>query len=37
MNLAMMWAPVEEWRFEVYFEGNAEGIGKPWKRWQAYS
>ncbi len=37
MNLAMMWAPVEEWRFEVYFEANAEGMGKPFQRWKAYS
>ena len=34
-NLAAIWAPVEEWRFEVYFEASTEDsvFGKAWRRW----
>jgi len=30
-----IWAPVEEWRLEVYFEASGEDsvFGKAWRRW----
>ena len=34
-NLVAIWAPVEEWRLEVYFESSEEDsvFGKAWRRW----
>ena len=33
-NLVAIWAPVEEWRLEVYFEvGEKTPLGKAWRRW----
>ena len=34
-NLAQIWAPVEEWRFEVYFEasGPDSPFGKAWAKY----
>ena len=33
-NLAAIWAPVEEWRFEVYFEAAEDSaFGKAWRKY----
>ena len=33
-NLVAIWAPVEEWRLEVYFEAEeTSSLGKAWRRW----
>ncbi len=33
-NLAAIWAPVEEWRFEVYFEAVEDSaMGKAWAKY----
>ena len=33
-NLVTIWAPVEEWRLEVYFEAAEDSpMGKAWRRW----
>jgi hypothetical protein len=33
-NLAAIWAPVEEWRFEVYFEAAEDSVfGKAWRKY----
>lgn len=33
-NLAQVWAPVEEWRFEVYFEtGEDSAFHKAWHKY----
>ena len=33
-NLVAIWAPVEEWRLEVYFEAKEDSpMGKAWRRW----
>jgi hypothetical protein len=37
-NLVGIWAPVEEWRLEVYFEATPDStFGKAWRRWAEYS
>jgi hypothetical protein len=33
-NLVAIWAPVEEWRLEVYFEADEKSpFGKAWRKW----
>jgi len=33
-NLVQIWAPVEDWRLEPYFEiGPDSAYGKAWRRW----
>jgi hypothetical protein len=33
-NLVAIWAPVEEWRLEVYFEADEKSpLGKAWRKY----
>jgi hypothetical protein len=32
MNLALLWWPAENWRFEPYLEAG-EKMGKIWDKW----
>jgi hypothetical protein len=35
-NLVAIWAPVEEWSLEVYFEAlETSAFGKAWRRWNS--
>jgi hypothetical protein len=37
-NLVAIWAPVEEWRLEVYFEADEKSpFGKAWRKWNTKS
>jgi len=35
MNLVAIWAPVEEWKLEVYFEGD--DLSKAYNRWGSFT